>query len=365
MSKVLSCYKEGREGPFFGLHDLLGLFRVTASRVSNNPLLTDVNGSTVPASCTFYKRARALYDANFETDRVTVVQLLISMEWRGGCRKNVYYWGRRAIIVAQDTCIHRSVQESLLRNADKKPWKRIWWTPVTRHHSIAVEFGRPLIMNLDDCDVETLHHGNFIDQEDCAGLAVHTYRPDPVHVHYFLRYVELSKIMGRIHLSLYSALLTGQQNMPENCPDLLFRARHRENLEASLTYLNYYTAVCIVHRFSLSTGSSEIKLHDSWDHPSRDMAFHAAEMISRIVEDLAAQDHLQQCPAYIVHTPFSAFIMHLYQMRSPKLYRLHNCMQVMKKISPVWLVGKMAHRVLEFVVDNRLFKEHFRKAKDV
>ncbi|KAK9445284.1 Ctf1 transcription factor [Metarhizium brunneum] len=166
-------------------------------------------------------------------------------------------------------------------------------------------------MNLDDCDVETLHHDGFIGQEDCAGLAVHTYTPDPVHVHFFLR-------------------------------------------------------------FPLSTGSSETKLHDSWNHPSRDMAFHAAKMISRIVEDLAAQDHLRHCPAYIVHTAFSAFVMHVYQMRSPELCvrraaqdRLHNRMQAIKKISPVWLVGKMVHRVLELVVDNRLFKEHCRKAKDV
>lgn len=158
--------------------------------------------------------------------------------------------------------MHRSVEESLLRNADKKPWKGIWWTPVTRHHLIAVEFGRPLIMNLNDCDVETLHHDDFIDQEDCAGLAVHTYTPGPVHVHFFLRYVEPSKIMGRIHLSPYSALPTGQQNMHEvlrihvyedrcpadglqNCPDLLFRPRHRENFWASLTHLNYYTAVYV------------------------------------------------------------------------------------------------------------------------
>ena len=41
----------------------------------------DQNGSTIPASTTFYKRAKALYDANYEDDRVTLVQALVLMGW--------------------------------------------------------------------------------------------------------------------------------------------------------------------------------------------------------------------------------------------------------------------------------------------
>ena len=126
----------------------------------------------------------------------------------------------------------------------------------------------------------------------------------------------------------------------------------------------------MVHRFPLSVGNSDVSLHDAWSHPSRDIAFHAASMITFIVERLAERDQLRYCPAYIVHILFSAVVMHVYQMRSPELYvrraaqgRLYSCMQVTKKISNVWLVGKMVHKVLEFVVDNKLFEEHLRKAK--
>jgi hypothetical protein len=41
----------------------------------------DANGSTTPAAMTFYKRAKALYDANYEDDRVTIVQALILLAW--------------------------------------------------------------------------------------------------------------------------------------------------------------------------------------------------------------------------------------------------------------------------------------------
>lgn len=41
----------------------------------------DPSGSTTPAAMTFYKRAKALYDANYEDDRVTIVQSLVLMGW--------------------------------------------------------------------------------------------------------------------------------------------------------------------------------------------------------------------------------------------------------------------------------------------
>lgn len=60
---------------------LLQAILLAGSRVCNNPQLMDQNGSTIPASTTFYKRAKALYDANYEDDRVTLVQALVLMGW--------------------------------------------------------------------------------------------------------------------------------------------------------------------------------------------------------------------------------------------------------------------------------------------
>lgn len=60
---------------------LLQAILLAGSRVCTNPQLMDANGSTTPAAMTFYKRAKALYDANYEDDRVTIVQALILMGW--------------------------------------------------------------------------------------------------------------------------------------------------------------------------------------------------------------------------------------------------------------------------------------------
>lgn len=60
---------------------LLQAILLAGSRVCSNPQLMDSSGSTTPAAMTFYKRAKALFDANYEDDRVTIVQALILMGW--------------------------------------------------------------------------------------------------------------------------------------------------------------------------------------------------------------------------------------------------------------------------------------------
>lgn len=60
---------------------LLQAIFLAGTRVCTNPQLCDASGSTTPAAMTFYKRAKALYDANYEDDRVTIIQSLILMGW--------------------------------------------------------------------------------------------------------------------------------------------------------------------------------------------------------------------------------------------------------------------------------------------
>lgn len=77
-SKFMRRYKDSKNPPSLLL---LQAILLAGSRVCKNPQLMDANGSTTPAAMTFYKRAKALYDANYEDDRVTIVQALILMGW--------------------------------------------------------------------------------------------------------------------------------------------------------------------------------------------------------------------------------------------------------------------------------------------
>ena len=77
-NKFMRRYRDSKNPPSLLL---LQAILLAGSRVCNNPQLMDANGSTTPAAMTFYKRAKALYDANYEDDRVTIVQALILMGW--------------------------------------------------------------------------------------------------------------------------------------------------------------------------------------------------------------------------------------------------------------------------------------------
>ena len=134
-SKFMRRYRDPKNPPSLLL---LQAILLAGSRVCTNPQLMDANGSTTPAAMTFYKRAKALFDANYEDDRVTIVQSLILMGWywegpegkeqrkraeiavqarsdiASDVTKNVFYWSRVAIIVAQGSGMHRRLVSSYL-----------------------------------------------------------------------------------------------------------------------------------------------------------------------------------------------------------------------------------------------------------
>lgn len=77
-SRFMRRYRDSKNPPSLLL---LQAVLLAGSRVCTNPQLMDASGSTTPAAMTFYKRAKALFDANYEDDRVTIVQSLILMGW--------------------------------------------------------------------------------------------------------------------------------------------------------------------------------------------------------------------------------------------------------------------------------------------
>lgn len=233
---------------------LLQAILLAGSRVCTNPQLMDASGSTTPAAMTFYKRAKALYDANYEDDRITIVQALILMGWYWegpeDVTKNVFYWTRVAIVVAQGSGMHRSVEASQLSRTDKRLWKRVWWTLFTRDRSVAVALGRPVSINTDDTDVEMLSEEDFIEDD---GAPNNEYAPDRIHVQFFLQYVKLCEIMGLVLSQQYSVASKSRRTNAidlthsdmaladwlQNCPREVYWERSRHHFWSALLHANY------------------------------------------------------------------------------------------------------------------------------
>ncbi|KAF7122435.1 hypothetical protein CNMCM5793_000460 [Aspergillus hiratsukae] len=382
-SRFMRQYRDPKNPPSLLL---LQAILLAGSRVCTNPQLMDANGSTTPAAMTFYKRAKALYDANYEDDRVTIVQALVLLGWYWegpeDVTKNVFYWTRVAMVVAQGSGMHRSVETSQLSKPDKRLWKRIWWTLFTRDRSVAVALGRPIGINTDDSDVGMLTEDDFIEDEiDSAA----EYPPDPVHVQFFLQYVKLCEIMGLVLSQQYSVASKSRRmnamdlthsdmalaDWLQNCPKEVCWQRSRHHFLAALLHANYYTTLCLLHRAHMPPASSAPNSYrvEEMAYPSRTIAFQAAGMITSIVENLQTHQEIRYAPAFIVYSLFSALIMHVYQMRSsvPSIVatcqeRINICMQALKDVSKVWLVAKMVHTLFESILGNKVLEERLQKA---
>ncbi|KAK3705618.1 Transcriptional activator of fatty acid utilization [Vermiconidia calcicola] len=268
-TKFMRRYRDSKNPPSLLL---LQAILLAGSRVCNNPQLMDANGSTTPAAMTFYKRAKALYDANYEDDRVTIVQALILMGWYwegpegkahetsdfftnarvdlgADVTKNVFYWSRVAVIVAQGSGMHRRQDPNTLEPSHKRLWKRIWWTLFTRDRSVAVALGRPCCINIEDSDVEMISSDDFLDDEPDRPAE---YQPDPIHVQFFLNYVKLCEIMGLVLAQQYSVASKRRPNAIDlthsdmaladwlqNCPPEVNWKPQRHHFWSALLHSNY------------------------------------------------------------------------------------------------------------------------------
>ncbi|KAL2857625.1 fungal-specific transcription factor domain-containing protein [Aspergillus pseudodeflectus] len=349
---------------------LLQSMLLAASKISRSSRLPQATGSNAAASALFYKRAKSLYDAGFETDRIVILQSVILMGWYCEDPRGVgttFYWSRIAIALAQSIGIHRSVTSSVLSLPEKRLYKRIWWTLFTRDRLLSVCLGRPMAINLADCDVELLQDQDFDEVED--GGSPGAYPANPIHTSYFTQYVKLCKIMGEIFATYYSATskvankdatethLQYDQRLTEwlqqRPPEMVWGKRPHE-FWAAILHLHYCTAICLLHRARMPAGAA--KSSSSSDssstniHLSREAAYDAASCITDIVETLMSSTELNFAPPFVVYTLYSALLVHVHRIhetRSSNLFlaapRAGVCLCALLELSTTWTVATLMY----------------------
>jgi hypothetical protein len=279
---------------------LMQAILLAGSRVCTPELSLDNDNSSTSVATLFYQRAKALYDADYEKDRVTMVQALILLGWYwedpGKVTKNVFYWNGLAISIAHGFGMHRSAKDSNLSMENKRLWKRIWWTLFTRDRSVAAALGRPVHINIRDSDVEMITEDDFI--EDSG-------ETNQVHVQFFLSYVRLSQVTDRIMVENYStmskpsAAVFTQCNQAlsdwlSDCPsDVRWEEGHYDFWSAYLHCI-YQTASSLLYRAYLPSSLARSRNTPRWSP-----AFQSAEIITSIVEELMAHDELQYTPPFM------------------------------------------------------------------
>lgn len=149
------------------------------------------------ARLALFKRTKALYDADHELDKVTIVQaiFLMSFWWATPMdQKDTWHWLGNAISLALTLGMHRSTRASDMNLRDQRLWKKIWWSLFAEDKHAAAALGRPVHIHLRDTDVEPLEVSDFEDDFDPFAFG----HQERVHVLYAVHLTRLSTIVERI-----------------------------------------------------------------------------------------------------------------------------------------------------------------------
>lgn len=318
---------------------LLQAVLLCGCRVSSNPLLLDSNNSNNLACLTLFRRAKALYETNYESDPIVLVQtlILIGSYWEGpeDVTKNSFYWTRVAIGLAQGFGIHRDVSSSPLSIVEKRIWRRVWWCLFEKDRNVAIAFGRPTVIDLNDCDVPMLTIEDF-DESDPEAKVISPYPVNETHALYFIHLVKLAEITGIIirHQYTVKAETMKRKNkfsIIEHCdmlmgvwftnlpPQLQFSISDDSKQEFLSCLLNaqYYNRLYLIHRSNLiRMARSSSTNPNNYKYPSWGISFQAARMISIIAKIILEKNLISLCPVVFVYIVYSALLMLIYHVDS-------------------------------------------------
>ncbi|KAK9321575.1 fungal-specific transcription factor domain-containing protein [Lipomyces orientalis] len=120
------------------------------------------------ARMNFYRRAKSLFDLSYEKNKIALIQSALLLSFWGGSPDdywNSISWINMAVNIAESLGMHRSTSTLDIAVDERALWRRIWWCLVARDSFCASLQGKPLRINLSQCDVEPLSLADF--DSDC------------------------------------------------------------------------------------------------------------------------------------------------------------------------------------------------------
>ncbi|PVH95794.1 hypothetical protein DM02DRAFT_731630 [Periconia macrospinosa] len=114
----------------------------------------------------FFRRAKILIDSRFEANRDVIVQAALLLTWHSDgpedVAANAWYWIGFASRTAMGLGMHRDAEPSTLVDYNKRMWRRVWWLLVQCDFLVSLQYGRPLSINLEDCDVQPPQASDYV-----------------------------------------------------------------------------------------------------------------------------------------------------------------------------------------------------------
>ncbi|BCS20188.1 fungal specific transcription factor domain-containing protein [Aspergillus puulaauensis] len=296
----------------------------------------------------FYNRAKDLYDADFESNSLTQLQVMFLLSfWRAGplLQKDCRYWLGGAIALAQKKAMHRSFSSPDVVQAKLR--KRIWWSIYVRERQCAAALGLPNRIRDEDCDVASLTPLDFDDIESASSPALaHNWE----HVNYAIEMAKLAGFLGKIVWKEYTpnsdCSLAGRTQLKaelngwyHQLPDVLRLGNEAGGLFVGMLHMAYNNLLILLSRRAF------IAAEQTGAHKDSQIAYHSACRISRIAEDLLAEDLLGYGQIHLITCLFNALCIHTVNLRrvegTSRLVAEHRakiCLYGLRELQKTWEV---------------------------
>ncbi|KAG2414714.1 hypothetical protein HFD88_003906 [Aspergillus terreus] len=258
----------------------------------------------------FYSRAKAIYDADWESNKTTKLQSLFMLSfWRGGPseERDTRFWLGVAISLAQNRGMHVMSKFSFQSVDEEKLWKRIWWALYIRDQQSAAALGLPPRIRDEDCDVAMLEPDDIRENEATVETPDIFGTQQIEDVFYPIEMAKLAKLLRTIVSTQYLPMQSAVD--PSS----------REKLHRQLSDWEY----ALPHELKLDNAESSRGLfltgllHMTHCHMEKlgRIALEAATKSTRIIEDMLSHNLVQHGPTHLITHAFSTLCIHTIHCR--------------------------------------------------
>jgi hypothetical protein len=307
-------------------------------------------GNRHRAKWLFYIRAKDIYDATYETNKVTVIQALFLMSfWRAGAllEKDARHWLGTAISLAQTKALHRTSDDGEEQTSRLK--RRLWWAIYVRERQCGSALGLPNRIRDEDFDIAPLATSDFSTAFSSTSTASDAQRSTA----YIIGMMELAIYLGQIVDAGYlpnRSLTSGDRN---RIRDELYRWKDRlpsivqlqgdagepPSFQASTLQLAYNNLLILLHRTSFIIDESPKAEEDG------NVALQAAARNSRIVEDILPSGNIGHAQIHVITNLFNTLCIHVAHLRRSTgvnrtlaEHRAKLCLMGLQELQKTWEV---------------------------
>ncbi|EAS31580.2 transcription factor [Coccidioides immitis RS] len=350
-----SLYGAGRASPLL----LNAIFLVAVMHCPESTLAAAGFTSRYIACLTFYRRVKALYDANYECDAISTIQatLLISHWWGSPLeQKDTWHWLGVAAGLAQSLGMHQSKSYSSLQPRYRRLWRRIWWTLYVQDIHMATVLNRPPHISSSFLDVGPLDETDFCDTEVTGtDIFPNLSRESRLFIIHF------AELISKVNVCLTEKLMASGNSphgqpidedwhltLPPELRDLPSRISMDHGFWGSILQISHCNYQIVFRRqTSESPGSTGVGT----------VPFNAAAKTTRLIEDLLSSGTLYLAPRHIVSGIFASLVIHIINIRKGddyiKMISEHWAnlsMTVLSKFEELWPIVVWTRRLFECIL---------------